>query len=150
MRPNCALQGSVLLLRINYFFKKVHMPQITHSEQSTDLKRSHVLLYRQGQTAQNDCHCIVLKHHLSPPILWFVYFFLKICLFLLYVHGSFARVCLCVMCVQWSQRPEEGGWSSRTGALDGCQLPRGCWESSLGSLEEESVPLTSWSHAVFF
>lgn len=42
-----ALLESVLLLRINYFFQKIHMPQIAFSEEATDLSRRDTLSYRQ-------------------------------------------------------------------------------------------------------
>ena len=41
-------------------------------------------------------------------------------------------VCLCAMCMQGLQRPEEGTGSLGTGVKDSYELPCECWE--LGSL----------------
>jgi hypothetical protein len=37
----------------------------------------------------------------------------------------------------------EGVRSPVTGVTDSCELPCGCWELSLGPLEDQPVPLTT-------
>ena len=44
--------------------------------------------------------------------------------------------------IWFSEQPEEGTESPETGATNGCELPRGCWESNPGPLEEQPVLLT--------
>lgn len=69
-----------------------------------------------------------------------VFFVLKIDLFLFYMHGYFASVCLCTLCVQCSQKPEEGVKSSGTGVTDGCERA-GKVNPSL--LQEQQMLLTA-------
>lgn len=47
----------------------------------------------------------------------------------------------CVPAVQ--KRPKEGIWSTGTGVTDGSVPPYECWESNLGSLEEQTGCFTS-------
>ena len=47
------------------------------------------------------------------------------------------------MCARHLQRPEEGTGFPRTGVTNGCEPPRGYWESNPGPLEEQPVLLTT-------
>jgi hypothetical protein len=53
------------------------------------------------------------------------------------------HVSLCITCVWASQSPEEDDGSPETGVTDSCKLPYGSWELNPGSLEEQSVPITT-------
>jgi hypothetical protein len=44
---------------------------------------------------------------------------------------------LCIMCMQYPQRPEEGTGSCGTGGPDSCELPCGLWEWNPGPVEEQ-------------
>ena len=63
--------------------------------------------------------------------------------FLFCVYGCFACMCLCTMCMQYPQRPEEDIRSHGTEVKDNCQLPCGCWELNPGPLQEQPVLLTT-------
>ena len=52
------------------------------------------------------------------------------CMCFVCVYGYTPRVCLVPVVI-------------REGTSDGCELPRGCWESSPGSLKEQHVLLTT-------
>lgn len=43
----------------------------------------------------------------------------------------------------YPQKSEEDTGSPRTGVLDGCELPSGCWEPDLGPQKEQQVLLTA-------
>jgi hypothetical protein len=45
----------------------------------------------------------------------------------------------CLQCPQW---PEEGIRSSGTRAVEGCELPSGCWNPNFSVLQEQPVLLT--------
>ena len=60
-------------------------------------------------------------------------------LVLFYVYECL-NVCKCTHVVHCPQRSEEG---VGTGVTDTCQLPCGCWESNPGSLQEQSMLLTT-------
>lgn len=69
MKLKNALLESVLLLRINYFFQRVHKPQIALSEEPTDLNRRDILSYRQDfnfqvQRTKSKLHQLSF---ISPP-----------------------------------------------------------------------------------
>ena len=49
-------------------------------------------------------------------------------------------VCISLYHIQCLKKPEKNIRSPGTGAIDSCELPCGCWESNLGSLE---VPQTT-------
>lgn len=40
-------------------------------------------------------------------------------------------------------RAKKGIGSPRTGVMNGCEAPRGCWELNLGPLQEQGVLLTT-------
>lgn len=42
------------------------------------------------------------------------------------------------------QRPKEG-IKSRTGVVDGCELPSGCWEPNSGPLQEQQESVDTQS-----
>lgn len=44
------------------------------------------------------------------------------------------------------QRPEQGIGSPDTGVTDTCELPHGCWESNLGSPQEQHMLSTTSPH----
>lgn len=70
------------------------------------------------------------------------------CLFL-YVYLFVLPVCMSVhhVCAWCLQRPGEGIRSSGTGFTDGCGSPCRCWESNLGSLQEQPVRHCKWSRS---
>ena len=47
------------------------------------------------------------------------------------------------MCAWCLRRPEEGVGSPGTGAMDGCELPCGCWELNRGPLQEQQGLFTA-------
>lgn len=52
-------------------------------------------------------------------------------------------MCMCIMCMQYPQSPEEGIRSSATGVIDCWQPSCGCWEFNSSPLQEEPVPFTA-------
>jgi hypothetical protein len=57
--------------------------------------------------------------------------------------GVCLHVWLCTTCMQCLQKPEGGARSLGTEVTDSCELPSGCWESSLSPLEEQPVLVTT-------
>lgn len=59
----------------------------------------------------------------------------------------FTFICMCLStrapCSRSLQRPEVGIRSHRIGVIGGFELPCGCWELSLGSLQGQQVLLTA-------
>jgi hypothetical protein len=53
------------------------------------------------------------------------------------------RVSTCVTYMQVLRELEDNIGSLGTGATDSCELPYGCWELSLGSLQDQQVLLTA-------
>ena len=49
-------------------------------------------------------------------------------------------VCVCTVCMQCLQRPDENGGSSETVVTDDCELPCGFWKSNLGLDEKWVAP----------
>ena len=48
-------------------------------------------------------------------------------------------MCLCPICIQFPQAPEEGVGSPGIGVTDGCEWPCGHWESNTDPLGEQLV-----------
>lgn len=62
-------------------------------------------------------------------------------LFLFYVYGYFCLpFCLCSMCIQCPQKPEEGVSPPRTGITGGPSSA--CWEPNLDALQVHAGSLT--------
>ena len=76
-----------------------------------------------------------------------VFFPPKIYLFLFYVYECFPA-CMSVYHIpaQCPGRPEEGIRSPGTGAVDGCELPCGCWELNVGPLQGQPQ-LSYWTNS---
>ena len=53
------------------------------------------------------------------------------------------QVCLCCVCMQHLQNPEEGIRPHGPGVTDSCELPCWCWESNQGPGEEHAEFLTT-------
>lgn len=62
-------------------------------------------------------------------------YFMRFSVFLVYI-------CLCTMCMQSPQGPEEGVRNPVTGIIDGYVPPCRCWEPSPSPVPEQQVPLT--------
>lgn len=60
--------------------------------------------------------------------------------FIFYVYGCFAYRHVDAWC---PQDPEEGVRLTKTGVIDGCELPYGCWKRKLSPLQEQLVLLTT-------
>jgi hypothetical protein len=58
------------------------------------------------------------------------------------VHVRFACMSVCVPHA-WSMEARRGCQIPGTGVINGCEVPRGCWESNLGSREEQTMLLTT-------
>lgn len=57
---------------------------------------------------------------------------------LFYVHGWM----YVFVCMPGAWMLEEHVRPTRAGVTDGCKLPRGCWESNPGPLQQQQVSLT--------
>lgn len=70
-----------------------------------------------------------------------IFIILIVCLPMCFVCMSVVCIFTCVCLV--STEAKEGIGSLRTGVVDGCEPPGGCWELSVGLLEEHQVFLTA-------
>jgi hypothetical protein len=61
---------------------------------------------------------------LLPPYLKTIIVIVAIIVLLFCVYWCFSFMCVCVLCIWNTQRPEEGIRSSGTGVTDGCELPQ--------------------------
>jgi hypothetical protein len=57
---------------------------------------------------------------------------LFVSIFILCVWVPCLHACLCIVCLWYLLRPEEGVRSHGTGVTDGCESHCGCWEFNLG------------------
>ena len=80
-----------------------------------------------------DSQVLRLKPQATVPDLRRDFFLILISILCVWI---FCLLCLCTM---YEQCLQEGAGSPGTRVLDNCELPSGCWELSLGPLEEWPV-----------